>query len=134
MAAAGTGLVDKDNPAEADEAEHGQKRRQRKQNDRRKSNLKKQGTCKYGGWSNDTIRQFNGLRIMIKDNRACPQSKDMERELLAFCRTRAGLKNTGGDELQKQLDCTGADNRALETAVAKVPVEATWDSDDGDNF
>ena len=67
---------------------------------------------------------------MIKDNRACPQSKDMERELLAFCRTRAGLKNAIGNERQEQHDCTGADNNASETAVAKVPVEAAWDSDD----
>ncbi len=71
---------------------------------------------------------------MIKDNRACPQSKDMERELLAFCRTRAGLKNTGGNELQKQQDCTGADKNSLETEVAKVPIEAAWDMDHGDNF
>jgi hypothetical protein len=70
---------------------------------------------------------------MIKDNRACPQPKDMERELLAFCTARAGLKNTGGDELQKQQDCTGADKNALETAIVKVPVEAAWDSDDGDS-
>ena len=54
----------------------------------------------------------------------------MERELMAFCRTRARLKNTGGNEQQQQQDCTGADNNALVTAVAKVPVEATWDSDD----
>jgi hypothetical protein len=78
--------------------------------------------------------QFNGLRKMINDNRACPQSKDMERELLAFCRTRAGLKNTGGNELQKQQDCTGADKNSLETEVAKVPIEAAWDMDYGDNF
>jgi hypothetical protein len=87
-----------------------------------------------GGWSDDGIRQFNELRIMINDKRAFPQLKGMERELLAFCRTRAGLKNTGGDELQKQQDCTVADKNALDTAVAKVPVEAAWDSDDGDNF
>ena len=43
LAAVGTGLVDKDNLAEADKAEHGQKRRQREHNDRRESTLNKSG-------------------------------------------------------------------------------------------
>ena len=63
-------------------------------------------------------------------DRACNQAKDMERELLNFCRTRAGLKNAAGDEQQQREDCSGADNNALETAVARAPVQAAWDSDE----
>jgi hypothetical protein len=124
----GAELVDKDNPTEADDGQNMTTKKTKRQAG--KYTEKKKGTCKYGGWSDDGIRQFNALRIMVKENRACPQSKDMERELLAFCRTRAGLKNARGDERQEQHDGTGADNNALETAVAKVPVEAAWDSDD----
>ena len=53
-----------------------------------------------------------------------PAVKDVELEFLAFCRTQAGLKNTGGDEQQEQQSYTGAGKNALETAVAKVLVEA----------
>ena len=92
-AAAGTGLDGED------EADDGQKKATKKtRRQPGKYTEKKQGTRKYGGWSDDGIRQFNSLRMMIKDNRTCPQSKDMEHELLAFYWTRAGLKNTGGDE------------------------------------
>ncbi len=128
MASAGTEFVDEDNPTEADDGQTITTKYTERQAG--KYTEKKRGTCKYGGWSDDGMRQFNALRIMIKDNRACAQSKDMERELLVFCRTRAGLKNTSGNERQEQHDGTGADNNAWETAVAKVPVEAAWDSDD----
>ncbi len=49
LAAAGTGLVDKDNPAEADKAEHGQKKATKKTKQQAGKNTEKQGTCKYGG-------------------------------------------------------------------------------------
>jgi hypothetical protein len=53
----------------------------------------------------------------------------MERELLAFCRTQAGMKNAGDDQHEQQ-DGTGAGNNRLETAEAIMPLEAAWDSDD----
>ena len=74
------------------------------------------------------MKRFNELHQMVKEDRACPQSEAMERELLAFCRTQAGMKNAGNDQHEEQ-DGTGAGNNRLESAEAMMPVEAAWDSD-----
>ena len=89
---------------------------------------KQSGKCKYSGWSHEGMKRFNELHQMVKEDRACPQSEGMERELLAFCRTQAGMKNAGDE----QQDGTGggAGNNRLPTAEAMMPVEAAWDSDD----
>jgi hypothetical protein len=89
---------------------------------------KQSGKCKYSGWSHEGMKRFNELHQMVKEDRACPQSEGMERELLAFCRTQAGMKNAGDE----QQDGTGggAGNNSLPTAEAMMPVEAAWDSDD----
>jgi hypothetical protein len=54
----------------------------------------------------------------------------MEKELMAFCRTSAGVKMNADDNQDNQLDGNGARNNTQETVKAMVPVEADWDSDD----
>lgn len=86
---------------------------------------KKSGHCKYGGWSRAGMARFNELYSLVNDDRASAQSEQMERELLAFCRSQAGMS----DELRDAQQEGGiGGNNALETAEA-MPVEATWDSD-----
>lgn len=87
---------------------------------------KKAGQCKYSGWSGAGISQFNSLRKMVEEDRACPEAEQMERELMRFCRTSAGKKNAGDHQQDDELDGT----YTLDTAEAMVPVEADWDSDD----
>ena len=91
---------------------------------------KKAGQCKYSGWSRDGISQFNALRKVVEEDRACPEAEQMEKELMRFCRASAGKKNAG-DNQDDELDAGGAaPNNTLERAEAMVPVEADWDSDD----
>ncbi|KAI2489636.1 hypothetical protein MHU86_24949 [Fragilaria crotonensis] len=102
----------------------------RKQEEWRESILKKAGQCKYSGWSRDGISQFNALRKVVEEDRACPEAEQMEKELMRFCRASAGKKNAG-DNQDDELDAGGAaPNNTLERAEAMVPVEADWDSDD----
>ena len=119
--------VDNDNTTEA-EADGGQKKKKIRRIPG-KFTEKQSGKCKYSGWSHEGMKRFNELHQMVKEDRACPQSEAMERELLAFCRTQAGMKNAGDDQHEQQ-DGTGAGNNRLETAEAIMPVEAAWDSDD----
>jgi hypothetical protein len=86
---------------------------------------KKSGHCKYGGWSRAGMARFNQLYSLVNDDRASVQSEQMERELLAFCRTQAGMSDEQHDEQQEGV---ASGNNAHETAEA-MPVEATWDSD-----
>ena len=127
---ASTEPVNNDNTTEEAEAEGGQP--QKKKKIRRlpgKFTEKQSGKCKFSGWSHEGMKRFNELHQMVKEDRACPQSQGMERELLAFCRTQAGMKNAG-DDPHEQEDGTGAGNNRLTTAEAMMPVEAAWDSDD----
>lgn len=68
---------------------------------------------------------------MLEEDRACPEAKQMERELMRFCRTSVGKKNAGNNQ-DDELDAGGAaPKNMLETAEAIVPVEADLlDSDD----
>jgi hypothetical protein len=86
---------------------------------------KKSGHCKYGRWSRAGMARFNQLYSLVNDNRASVQPEKMECELLAFCRTQAGMSDEQHDE---QQDGVTSGNNALETAKA-MAVEATWDSD-----
>jgi hypothetical protein len=119
--------VDNDNTMEA-EADGGQKKKKIK---RLPGNFtkKQSGKCKYSRWSHEGVKRFNEPHQMVKEDRAWPQSEAMESELLAFCRTKAGMKNAGSDDQHEQQDGTGAGNNRLETAEAMMPVEAAWDSD-----
>jgi hypothetical protein len=119
--------VDNDNTTEA-EADGGQKNKKKIRRLPGKFTEKQSGKCKYSGWSHKGINRFNELHQMVKEDRTCPQSEAMERELLAFDRTQAGMKNAGDDQHEQQ-DSTGAGNNRLETAEAMMPVESAWDSD-----
>ena len=80
--------VDNDNTTEA-EADGGQKKKKIRRIPG-KFTEKQSGKCKYSGWSHEGMKRFNELHQMVKEDRACPQSEAMERELLAFCRTQPG--------------------------------------------
>jgi hypothetical protein len=66
---------------------------------------------------------------MEADKNCEDEPKPMEKLLLDFCRTKAGIKDPQDDE---NLDGAGdgAHNNAAARAKAMEPVEADWDSDD----
>lgn len=95
-----------------------------------KYTAKASGQCRYGGWSDEGILQFNRLRAMIKaDRKADRDLKDTpykrEKELLSFCRFKAGIRNAIDDDQPGAHNNTGARN-----AARVEHVEAEWDSDD----
>ena len=91
-----------------------------------KYTAKKNGHCKYGGWSREGTARFNELYNLVQEDRASPQAEQMESELMAYCRARAGI-----DDGNAQGEQGGpSDNDALEGSEALVPVEAAWDLDD----
>ena len=83
----------------------------------------KSGHCKYGGWSREGTKRFNEFHELVQEDRASEQSQEMESQLLAFCRTQAGII-TNGDTQHGQ----GSDNALDETDA--LPIEAAWDLDD----
>ena len=105
------------------------------ENTRRKQNKtagkytgKAQGQCKLGGWSPEGIKQFNFLRKLVKADREADKNCDnepkrMEKLLLDFCRTKAGIKVP-----QDNANLDGAHNNAVARTVENV--EAEWDSDE----
>ncbi|KAI2510464.1 hypothetical protein MHU86_3884 [Fragilaria crotonensis] len=89
---------------------------------------KAQGQCKWGGWSPEGIKQFNFLRKLVKADREADKNCDdepkrMEKLLMDFCRTKAGIKDP-----QDNANLDGAHNNAAARAMENV--EAEWDSDD----
>ena len=89
---------------------------------------KAQGQWKWGGWSPEGIKQFNFLRKLVKADREADKNCDdepkrMEKLLMDFCRTKAGIKNP-----QDNANLDGAHNNAAARAMENV--EAEWDSDD----
>jgi hypothetical protein len=89
---------------------------------------KAQGQCKWGGWSPEGIKQFNFLRKLVKADREADKNCDdepkrMEKLLMDFCRTKAGIKDP-----QDNANIDGATNNAAARAMENV--EAEWDSDD----
>jgi hypothetical protein len=95
---------------------------------------KAQGQCKWGGWSSEGIKQFNFLRKLVKVDREADKNcelepKRMEKLLMDFCQTKAGVKVPQDDEnLGGAGD--GAHNNAVARAKALETVEAEWDSDE----
>jgi len=83
----------------------------------------KSGHCKYGGWSREGTKRFNEFHHLVQEDRASKQSHEMESQLLAFCRTQAGII-TNGDRQCEQ----GSGNVLDETEA--LPIEAAWDFDD----
>ena len=83
----------------------------------------KSGHCKYGGWSREGTKRFNEFHHLVQEDRASKQSQEMESQLLAFCRTQAGVI-TNGDRQREQ----GSGNALDETEA--LPIEAAWDLDD----
>jgi hypothetical protein len=93
-----------------------------------KYTAKAQGQCKWGGWSPEGIKQFNFLRKLVKADREADKNCDddpkrMEKLLMDFCRTKAGIKDP-----QDNANLDGAHNNAAARAMENV--EAEWDSDD----
>ena len=95
---------------------------------------KAKGQCKWGGWSSEGIKQFNFLRKLVKTDREADKNcedkaKRMEKLLLDFCRTKAGIKDPQ-DDVNLDGAGDGAQNNAAARAQAMETVEAEWDSDD----
>ena len=96
---------------------------------------KAKGQCKWGGWSSEGIKQFNFLRKLVKADREADkncedEAKRMEKLLVDFCRTKAGIKDPQ-DDVNLPVDGVGdgAQNNAAARAQAMETVEAEWDSD-----
>jgi hypothetical protein len=86
---------------------------------------KKCGHCKYGGWSCDGMSCFNELFKLVQEDRACPDAEAMEKELLSYCRSQAGVVNRGATQGEP------GDNAAVVSARMDASfVEAAWDIDD----
>ncbi len=118
--------VDNRNTTEG-EATGGQKKKEKaKRLPGKYTEKKKTGTCKFSGWSRAGMARFNQLYSLVEEDRASAQSEEIERELLAFCRAKAGMN--AGDE---QQEGGVSDNNVLEMEEAMVAtIEAAWDSDD----
>jgi hypothetical protein len=89
---------------------------------------KKAGQCRISGWSGAGSRQFNALRRLVKDDRACPEAEQMERELMCFCSNSTKKKNSGNNEDDK-LDGSAVPTDTLPTPDAMMPFQADWFSD-----
>jgi hypothetical protein len=123
---ADTDLVNNNNNMADTEGEaNGRQKKKRTKRLPGKYTEKKSGHCKYGGWSRAGMARFNQLYNLVHDDRASPQSEQMERELLAFCRAQAGMNNEQHDEQQE--GGIGGDNGLENTDT--MPIEAAWDSD-----
>ena len=90
-----------------------------------KYTAKKNGHCKYGGWSRAGTARFNELYSLVQEDRASPQSEQMEHELMVYCRAKAGIDDGNAQGEQEGQ----SDNNALE-GTEVMPVEAAWDLDD----
>ena len=51
---------------------------------------------------------------MVKEVKACPEAKQMEREVMRFCRTTAGKKNLGENQQDDELDSSARPNNTLD--------------------
>jgi hypothetical protein len=90
-----------------------------------KYTAKKNRHCKYGGWRRAGTARFNELYSLVQEDRASPQSEQLEHELMAYCRAKAGI-----DDGNAQGEQGGqSDNNALE-GTEVLPVEVAWDLDD----
>jgi hypothetical protein len=90
-----------------------------------KYTAKKNGHCKYGGWSRAGTARFNELYSLVQEDRASPQSEQMEHELMVYCRAKAEIDDGNAQGEQEGQ----SDNNALE-GTEVMPVEAAWDLDD----
>jgi hypothetical protein len=90
-----------------------------------KYTAKKNGHCKYGAWSRAGTARFNELYSLVEEDRASQQSEQMEHELMAYCRAKAGIDDGNAQGEQEGQ----SDNNALE-GTEVLPVEAAWDLDD----
>ena len=75
-----------------------------------------------GGWNRDGMARFNEFHALVKEDRACPQVTEMERELLEFC--KAGAPMTDGDG---SVAVGQGGNAAIMLANLEPRVEAVWD-------
>jgi hypothetical protein len=94
---------------------------------------KAKGQCKWGGWSSEGIKQFNFLRKLVKADREADKNREdepsrMEKLLVDFCRTKAGIKDPT-DDVNLDGAGDGAQNNAAARAQAMETVDADWDSD-----
>ena len=70
------------------------------------------------------MARFNVLLRLVQEVRACTQAEVMEKESLAFCRSRAGLvdgRDAQGGERRN--------NTSVSAAMDATFVEAAWDLD-----
>jgi hypothetical protein len=81
--------------------------------------------CKYGGWSRAGTARFNELYSLDEEDRASQQLEQMEHELMAYCRAKAGIYDGNAQGEQEGQ----SDNNALE-GTEVLPVETAWDLDD----
>ena len=105
--------------------QEGQRKKKAKPKQRGAYTGKKSGHCKYGGWSHEGMARFNALYRLVQEDRSCPQAEVMETELMAFCRSRAGLVD-GRDAQGGERGNDTSVSAAMDTTF----VEAAWDLDD----
>ncbi|KAI2490820.1 hypothetical protein MHU86_23755 [Fragilaria crotonensis] len=109
--------------AEDSDSEQGQRKKKAKPRQRAYTQTKS-GHCKYGGWSHEGIARFNELYSLVQEDRQCTQAEAMEKQLLAFCMSQAGLVH-GRDARGGEQD----NDTAVPAAMTATFVEA-WDLDD----
>ena len=115
--------------AEVENSGTGEQEGQSKKNTKPKQlgryTTKKNGHCKYGGWSHEGMARFNEFYRLVQADRACPQAVAMEKKLLAFCRRQKGIVDgrytQGGEQ---------GDDATVPAAMDATFVEAAWDLDD----
>jgi hypothetical protein len=67
------------------------------------------------------MSRFNELFNLVQEDRACPKAEAMEKDLLSYCRSQAGVVNRGAAQ---------GDNTAVSAGMDASFVEAAWDIDD----
>ena len=70
------------------------------------------------------MARFNEFYQIVQEDLTCPQAEAMEKELLAFCRSQAGLVPGRDTQQGEQGNVT-----AVTTALHATFVEAAWDLD-----
>ena len=96
-----------------------------------KYTAEKSGQCKYGGWSDKGLKQFNDLRNLVREDRAA--NKEIEKET-GDCQEKHFMncfKSKAGLNREKQLMIDDDDLDKDSQVAARMPVEAEWDDSDG---
>ena len=75
---------------------------------RGKFTIQNSGTCKYGGWSHDSMKRFNELYNLVVEDRACPQAATVEKEFIDYCVNDGNKKKVGGRQSDEPTAVEGS--------------------------